>query len=216
VTDEGARPGFARTQRILEAAYVCVARFGLAKTTIEDVAKAAGVSRASVYRAFPGGREDLLRRTVVWEMDRFFRDLAAAVSGAPDFATLLETGLRFARRAVREHAVLQKVLVTEPERLLPLLTTEQHRPLRYITGYLRPFLDREQQAGRLHPGVDPSLAADYLARMLLSLITSPGRWGELDDPAAVRSLVEHELLGGILPAEAPGGEPGWAAGPPRM
>ncbi|MCL6451972.1 MAG: TetR/AcrR family transcriptional regulator, partial [Acetobacteraceae bacterium] len=59
----------AQTERILEAAYVCVARFGLAKTTIEDVAKVAGVSRASVYRAFPGGRDDLLRRTVVWEMD---------------------------------------------------------------------------------------------------------------------------------------------------
>jgi AcrR family transcriptional regulator len=200
--DRGAR------ERILEAAYACVARFGLVKTTVEDVAKEAGISRASLYRVFPGGREQLLRETVAWEMERFFSALAAAVAGAGDFPTLVETGLAFARRAVREHAVLQKVLVTEPDRLLPLLTVESHRPLRYVTTYLRPYLERERVAGRLAPGVDPELAADYLARMLLSLITSPGRWGDLDDPAARRSLVRHELLGGILREIGDGEPPG--------
>jgi hypothetical protein len=42
-------------QRILEATYVCVARWGLAKTTVEDAAREAKVSRATVYRTFPGG-----------------------------------------------------------------------------------------------------------------------------------------------------------------
>ena len=87
-------------------------------------------------------------------MGRFFGSLAEAVVGAPDFASLVEDGLVFAHRAVGEHIVLQKILVTEPERLLPLLTTEQHRPLEFITGYLMPFLEREDRAGRLLPGLD--------------------------------------------------------------
>jgi AcrR family transcriptional regulator len=190
-------PDPALRERLLEAAYSCVARFGLAKTTVEDVVKESGVSRATVYRVFPGGKDQLLRDVVGWEMGRFFGALAEAVAGAPDFASLVEDGLAFAHRAVREHEVLQKILVTEPERLLPLMTTEQEQPLRFITAFLLPYLEREQRAGRLRPGVDQAAAADFVARMLLSLIGSPGRW-DLDDPVAIRRLVREDLLAGVL------------------
>lgn len=188
-------------ERLLEATYRCVARFGLGKTTVEDVVKESGVSRATVYRVFPGGKDELLLAVVGWEMGRFFGALAEAVAGAPDFASLVEEGLTFAHRAVREHAVLQTVLVTEPERLLPLMTVEQRRPLRFITEYLLPFLEREERAGRVRAGVDLQEAADYVASMLLSLIGSPGRW-DLDDPTQVRVLVREELLPGVLTAQA--------------
>jgi AcrR family transcriptional regulator len=188
-------------ERLLESAYACVARFGMGKTTIDDVVKESAVSRATIYRVFPGGKDQLMREVVAWEMGRFFGSLAEAVAGAADFASLVEEGLVFAHRAVEDHTVLQKVLVTEPERLVTLLTTEQHRPLRFITGYLVPFLEREEREGRLAPGLDLEPAADYVARMLLSLIGSPGRW-DLHDPAEVRVLVRTEILAGVLTREA--------------
>ncbi|HEY6319676.1 MAG TPA: TetR/AcrR family transcriptional regulator [Acidimicrobiia bacterium] len=188
--------------RVLAGAYDCVARYGIDKTTVDDVAKASGVSRATIYRLFPGGRDQLLRETVGWEMNHFFAHLADAVADTPDLAARLETALTFAHRAVGEHAVLQKILVTEPGSLLRLMTLEQDRVLGYIAAYLRPLLAGEAAAGHLRPGVDVDAAADYLARMVLSLIGSPGRW-DLEDPASVRALVRAELLGGIL-AE-PGG-----------
>ena len=184
-------------ERVLAATYACVARFGMGKTTVEDVVKESGVSRASIYRLFPGGKDQLLRETVGWEMNRFFASLAEAVYDAPDFATLLERGLVFAHRAIQEHVVLRKVLETEPERLLPLITVEQHRVLEFITAFLLPYLAREERAGRVRPGVDLQAGADYVARMILSLIGSPGRW-DMDDPEQVRVLVREELLGGIL------------------
>src|SRR5437773_12300509 len=107
--------------RLLAATYQCVMRFGLGKTTIEDVVKESGVSRATIYRQFPGGRDELLRETVGWEIGRYFIRLADHVQDAPDLACLLEDGLVFARRTLLEHALLQKILVTEPERLLGLL-----------------------------------------------------------------------------------------------
>ena len=184
-------------ERVLAATYACVARFGMGKTTVEDVVKESGVSRASIYRLFPGGKDQLLRETVGWEMNRFFASLAEAVYDAPDFATLLERGLVFAHRAIQEHVVLRKVLETEPERLLPLITVEQHRVLEFITAFLLPYLEREERAGRVRPGVDLEAGADYVARMILSLIGSPGRW-DMDDPEQVRVLVREELVGGIL------------------
>jgi AcrR family transcriptional regulator len=184
-------------QRLLVDTYVCVARFGLAKTTIDDVVKESGISRATIYRQFPGGRDELLRETVGWEIGRYFIRLADHVQDAPDLAGLLEDGLVFARRTLLEHELLQKILVTEPERLLGLLSTEATKTLPFIADFLLPYLAREERAGRLRDGVDPDRAADYLARAVLSLIGAPGRF-ELEDPEQVRSLVRRELLGGIL------------------
>jgi AcrR family transcriptional regulator len=184
-------------ERVLVATYACVARFGMGKVTVDDVVKESGVSRASIYRLFPGGKDQLLRETVGWEMSRFFTRLADQVSDAPDFASLVERGLVFAHRSLVEHEVLQKVLVTEPDRLLPLLTVEQDRVVRYVTAFLLPYLERERQAGRVRAGLDVERAADHVARMILSLISSPGRW-DLADPDALRRLVRGELLGGIL------------------
>lgn len=180
-------------ERILEATFTCVARYGLGKTTVEDAAREAGVSRATVYRLFPGGRDELLQGVIAWEVRRFFTRLADAVVDATDFASMLERALLFAHRAIRDHAVLQKVLETEPERLLPTLTVESDRILGLIQVFLRPYLEAE----RLRPGVDPAIAAEYVARLVLSYIGSPGGW-DLTDPAEVRLLVEREFLAGIV------------------
>jgi AcrR family transcriptional regulator len=182
--------------RLLGATYRCVERFGLGKTTIEDVVKESGVSRATIYRQFPGGRDELFRETVAWELSNYFTELADRVRDAPNLAELLRTGLTFAHRSVEDHTVLRKILDTEPERLLPLLSTEATRTLPFIADFLQPYLRREAEAGRLRPGVDLERAAEYLARGILSLIGAPGRW-DLDDPDQVRELVDSELLGGI-------------------
>jgi AcrR family transcriptional regulator len=185
--------------RLLGATYTCVARFGLGKTTIEDVVKEAGVSRATIYRQFPGGRDELLLETVGWELGNFLNALADYVRDAPNLSELLERGLVFAHQKVNAHAVLSKMMDTEPERLLPLLTTEARRTLPFIADFLQPYLRREAAAGRLRPDIDLDRAGDYLARAILSLIGAPGRW-DLDDPAQVAELVRVELLGGILAA----------------
>jgi AcrR family transcriptional regulator len=182
--------------RLLEATYRCVERFGLGKTTIEDVVKESGVSRATIYRQFAGGRDELMLETVGWELNNYFSRLADHVRDAPSLPELLRRGLAFAHRSVAEHAVLRKMMETEPERLLPLLTTESANTLPFIADFLLPYLRREADAGRLRPGVDIDRAAEYLARSILSLIGAPGRW-DLDDPDQVADLVEVELLGGI-------------------
>ncbi len=46
--------------RLIAATLSCVGRWGLAKTTIDDVARQAQCSRATVYRVFPGGKETLV------------------------------------------------------------------------------------------------------------------------------------------------------------
>jgi len=179
--------------RILEATYTCVARWGLSKTTVEDAAREAGLSRATVYRYFPGGREELVNAVVSWQYQKFFGRLYDEVHGATSLDEVLERGLALARRAILEHEVLQKVLVTEPDVLLPKLTVESTRTVAMISGFLVPYLAEEELA----PGVGVHEAADFLSRMILSYISSPGRW-DLTEPSEVADLVRNELLPGVL------------------
>jgi AcrR family transcriptional regulator len=186
--------------RLIEAAYDCVARWGFSKTTVEDVAREAGVSRATLYRSFPGGRDELLAAVVAWENSRFFARLYDEVHEAETLEEVMELGLVFAHRDIRDHEVLQRVLETEPDLLLPKLTVEAAGTQRMIATFLEPYLLREHLA----PGVDASEAADFLARMALSYISAPGRW-DLTDREQVARLVRGELLGGILmPASSDG------------
>ena len=187
-------------QRIIEATYACVARWGLAKTTVEDAAREAKVSRATVYRTFPGGRDELISATVSWATRQFFIRLFEHVQDAGSLEQVMERGIMFAHRAIVEHDVLQRVMQTEPEKLLPALTVESIRIRQSIATFLVPYLS-ERGVAR---GVDADEAADFLARMVLSYISAPGRW-DLDDPDQVAELVESELLAGVVVAQERGG-----------
>lgn len=179
--------------RILGAAVICVGRSGLSKTSLEEVAREAGVGRATVYRHFPGGRDEVITQTIAFEVIGFFQRLAEEVADEVGLAAILERGLMFAHRALADHEVLQKVLETEPERLLPHLSMSGPLITKALTRYLQPILDVEQLAA----GTEPGEAADFLARMVLSFIVGQGSW-DLTDPASVHRLVCGQLLAGIL------------------
>jgi AcrR family transcriptional regulator len=182
-------------QRILEGAYACVARKGIAKTTIEDAARQAKVSRATVYRTFPGGRQELINAVVAWATLEFFARLYEQVQGADSLEEVMERGIMFAHRSIVEHEVLQRVMQTEPEKLLPALTFESIRIRDGIADFLVPYLEQRGVVA----GVDLGEAADFLARMVLSYMSAPGRW-DLDDPGQVAQLVRAELLAGVVAA----------------
>jgi hypothetical protein len=98
--------------------------------------------------------------------------------------------------------VLQQLLGSEPEQLLPVLATEEDRLHERVVAFLHPRVARELSAGRVRSGVDPEVATRYVASLGLSIMSTPGGI-DLDDPVAVRSVVRHELLGGILKAGVP-------------
>ena len=184
-------------ERVLEGGLISIGRYGLARTTVDDVAQASGVSRATIYRHFPGGREQIVADTVAWETGRFFQRLGEAVVGAPDLCVLLEDALAFARKSLAEHAVFQRVVQTEPERLLPLITVEANRILPMIGAFLVPYLEWERQAGRLREGADVGRTAEFIARMVLSCIGAPGVY-DFDDPAEIKLFVREQVLAGVL------------------
>jgi AcrR family transcriptional regulator len=185
-------PGETRT-RILTGALHSVERLGMAKTSLEDVAQTAGVSRATIYRYFPGGRDQVISETVSWEVENFLTRIVEAVDGLDSIDAKLETALLVGHRAIGDHLLLQQLLSTEPEALFRELAEIGPLMREAIAGYVAESLQGEQ----LLPGVDIDEASDYCSRLFLSYIGSHGA-NDLSDPAAVQRIVQTQVLAGIL------------------
>ena len=177
----------------LEATLTCIANGGMKGFTVEDVARQAGLSRATIYRYFPGGRDQLVTETVTWEVGRFFVRLAEAIADAPDFRTRVEQGLAFAHRSLRDHEAFQRAMATDQGEIRARLAGIAPIVVGVIRSYLEPLLETET----LVDGVTPLEAADHLARLIGSLIVDEGVL-DLGDPGQVHELVDRWLLSGIV------------------
>jgi AcrR family transcriptional regulator len=191
------RPGAAHEvggaeERVVTAALACVARWGFTKS-LDDIAREAGVSRATVYRLFPGGKPALLDAVVGHEL----RNLALALHEALDAADGLEdrlvAGIHLASRTIAGHAALQQVLAHEPELVLPHVAFDR------FDGLLAAMADLV--APHLEPHVGPELAlrtGEWVTRLVLSYTLAPSASYDLTDDADVRRFTRTFLLPGLI------------------
>jgi len=179
--------------RALDATLACIARHGLSKTTIDDIAREAGCSRATLYRYF-GSRQDLVAAAVHAEALRV-ADLARGVAGA---AATLEDAvvgvLGVVGRELGEHAALRFVADVEPEQLLPYLTfAGGDRFLQDAAEAIAPCFTR-------FVGDDATRAAEWIARIGLALWLSPTAPVSLADAETLRGYVHAFVLPAIEPS----------------
>jgi AcrR family transcriptional regulator len=180
-------------RRIHDAALRCVARWGIAKTTLDDVAREAGCSRATIYRTFAGGKQALLDATLQRELTSFKDSLTAELDRARSLEDLLVAGLTAASRAIAEHQAFQFLLAHEPDVVLPALSFRRLDDiLRLATEVGRP------QLSRFLPAAEAGAAAEWIARVILSYTLTPS--GTLDPrrEADARRLVRTYVLPGLV------------------
>ena len=178
--------------RVLDAATRCVARWGVAKTTLDDVAREAGCSRASVYRAFPGGKDALIQRLVQRELADFFNRIDSRLAAAGSLEELVVGGIVEAGTAVLDHDALQYLLQYEPEAVLPHVSFNRFDEVLAVASDLAsPHLERwldPHQARR---------AAEWVTRVVVSHVLCPSPGVDLRDEGSVRQLVRQFILPGL-------------------
>jgi AcrR family transcriptional regulator len=111
----------ATAARILDAAFEAVARFGLSRLTVDDVARLAGVSRQTVYRYFDS-KDAVILALVAREEEALLAGVRAAHERSRTLREAIRRSVLFCLRATREHPLLDRLLASEPEVLLPYLT----------------------------------------------------------------------------------------------
>lgn len=176
--------------RVLEAMLECISRGGIAKTTADDIARAAGISRATLYRMFPGGMDVAFDALLRHETERFFGAVTEQLDDAATLEELLVIGITEAARFLAGHRALGYVLAHEPERVLPASAFNRlDHALAIAAAFASPHLRRfvaDDAVAEAH--------AEWVVRIVLSYAINPSPTLELTHAPSVRRFVATYLL----------------------
>ncbi|MEW6474473.1 MAG: TetR family transcriptional regulator [Actinomycetota bacterium] len=175
--------------RILDATLATMADHGIARLSLEDVARRARLSRQTVYRYFPSKKE-LFEATVLREEQVFIANMVAAAGRHRELEPALRAAIEAAMRTGQAHALLNRLLATEPNSLVALVTTDRGPVLSAARQALEEIL-----AGWLPRAPKPRLtmAADAVARLLVSYVVNP----PADPPPQVANRLARLLVHGL-------------------
>ncbi|CAM3558097.1 TetR/AcrR family transcriptional regulator [Tsukamurella ocularis] len=169
---EAARSGAA--ERILDAAAGLFAEHGVAAVGMDDIARAAGCSRATLYRYF--ANRDLLRSAyVLREMSRALDHLASTTAPSGNAPKRLVAVIEAAVAYVRDRPELLAWFASEDFAVGPVLAEN--------TGALAAAAARSRVGDDLPELADPQVF-DWVVRVIVGLLAHPGASAEY----------EHELL----------------------
>jgi AcrR family transcriptional regulator len=176
-------------ERIVAAAAVLIASQGLRATSVDDIASAAGCGRATVYRYFPGGRSELLDVTLGQGVDRIFASCTRVTDDAESLAEAVAGTINIAVLELSQDAVVQQLLVDEPDTIATLIS-----PVR-----IEPLFELASEWGIQHFSrfIEPAIAAfvgEWCARVVTDHLRSPAPIIDITDAAIARSLVDTFLL----------------------
>jgi AcrR family transcriptional regulator len=170
--------------RVLDAARNCCERWGPTKVTIDDIAAAARVSRATIYRMFPGGKDVLFEALRVRELEEFFDDLQTSIAGAASLDELLVRAVVTATSRLRDDEHLTLMLAAEPGEVLSQLTSAGvPRIVRFATTFLVPLLDPYLARD------DARVVIDVLARLTISYFLAPSELVDLGDERSAAAFL---------------------------
>ena len=197
VSGTGAAPSL--RERAVDATLACIARHGLAKLTVDDVAREAGCGRATLYREF-GSKRALVAAVVAAEIARAGAAVRTAVLAAPTLEDAVVALLTTIGSETEGHAALEFVAAFEPELLVPHLTFGgADRFLAWAAAEFAPAFERFVGAAAA------PRAAEWIARVALVLWCSPTASTSpvaLADAGSVRPFVRQFVLPGIQPGSS--------------
>ena len=180
--------------RVLDAAYEQFCRKGIRSSTMEDVARRAGVSRITVYRRF-STKDELVEQLVRREYRRYFDQFVIDIKDAKTAADRVVLGFVSSLRTIRGNALISGLMVEEPTSLVPSIIGEGGRVLtatvrQFVAGQLR----REQGAGNVAAEVDVDLVAELMVRMSTSFLITPSDVVDLADDKQLADLARRFLV----------------------
>jgi AcrR family transcriptional regulator len=178
------RPG-PELDRVLDAVERCLARYGVQRTSMTDIAREMGVARTTLYRQV-GSLAEALALMSSRRFHRFLDELLALSADGITAETFVQVIVRTVRSAL-EDPVSQRLLHDEPELLGQYFGNGSLAALaEQIADLLTPVLDAAMATGLVRAS-DPALAAGWIVRVVLAVGAVPPPDDELE--ATVRFVL---------------------------
>ncbi|OJZ76069.1 hypothetical protein BRW65_01070 [Mycobacterium paraffinicum] len=179
-----------RGDRILDAARRCYVTIGWDKTTMEDVGRIAGMSRATLYKHFPTseGLHKAVRAQAVDMMRRDFEDALADGKNLADslgnVAAALTVWCSTMRSVDNPNALYFRIHAEESAVIIDVLEE-----------VLAPRMAQARKAGEVSKGRDIGRAVEWVARCIAGFALLPtGRDAENDYPFVAREFISEFVV----------------------
>jgi len=183
--------------RLIDAAEECMRAKGIRATTVSEVAEAAGVSRGWLYRHFPD-KVTLLGAAIVRLNNAYWTDAHAMLASIEGLDNQIVTGIQHGRTAYDDPgALLMKLRVEEPDEFAACAGAGVQGLVPDLADFWSRYLVAARDNGEIHPDTDVDDAAEWIARVILSLATMPGQRLDANNADELLAHVRRYVMPGL-------------------
>lgn len=189
---EGSAPPRSKRVQIVDGALRCIARQGVKKTTVEEIARESSMSRATLYRVFPGGRDEVLQAVVDTELARFFSNVAVALGTAATLEDVIVAGIHRAGSLLLDSGALAALIDEDAWSVLRhAMLDDLDHTISVASAFAEPFFGRFLEPDGARRG------AELVVRVVLSYLIDPDEAVDIRDEESVRTFVRAFVLPGV-------------------
>jgi len=183
-------------EALLDAASECFSRYGFQKTSMEDIAREAGMSRRSLYRRFPD-KVTLLREVNGRRARAFLDDVKRSTLAIAGLSAQIEEVVRLTNRFVHEDPLTAAMHRADPDALARAVTTGARELLEMAMEAIIPLIVGARDTGEIRSTIDVRRAAEWMTRVVFSLVATPSVTFDQEDAAETSAFIREFLLPGL-------------------
>jgi len=183
----------------IDAAEACFERYGVVKTTMEDIAKMAGVSRPTVYRHF-SDRDSLILAVVMRRARSLIGKAQAFIRRHDRFEDQLVEGLLFLVKTGRRDPFVRILVSPEHLDMAQQILGATEAVIDLTEDMWEPILAEAADRGELNPDLDVRDIAVWLTHVELIMV---GRFDLTDNDDDIRRMLRTFLAPAFLHAPVP-------------
>lgn len=170
--------------RILDAARELFTLFGVRRTSIDDVARRARLSRNTVFRRL-GSKDELVAAVMQRELRSLIAEVNTVAAGGGSATDRLAIAFALTVTRIRANPMFATAMAHRPDEALELATVSAGAFLGGAVHYVAEVFRADQQRGAIPSEVDAAGVAEVVVRTLHSMVLTP--------EAAHRTATEQDL-----------------------
>ncbi len=182
----------ATSDQILTAARNLFVKYGLRRTSLDDIAAAAGIGRATLFRRYTN-RDTLMAALIEKELAVALDQIAAKTEEKEDPEEKFIAGFLAFMNLVRTNDLLHELLQSDPDTVLPLMTIAGQEAVAVGRQFAQTHLQMAQADG-IELTADPEYLAEMLARIGHSLALTPQTKLPIKDDKAMADFARDCLI----------------------
>lgn len=179
--------------RLLDAAFDQFCRMGIQRSSMDEVARRAGLSRVTIYRKFDT-KDALVEQVILREFRRYFLRFLADIGEADTAEERVVFGFVSSLRSILGNPLIGGLIETEPTLLAGSIGADDGRMLAAVRQFLAQQLRKEQLAGNIAADLDTELTAEMMVRFSNSFLTVPSQLVDVHDDEQLAAIARQYLV----------------------